>query len=82
MSRHEKVLARIMAGTSDANIDFDQLCGVLRDDLGFSERIRGSHHIFTKSGVTDRINLQRDGRHAKPYQVEQVRTTLRTNGLA
>ena len=39
-------------------------------------RISGSHHIFTKHGVIERINLQRDGAKAKPYQVKQVRKIL------
>ncbi|MYB98151.1 MAG: type II toxin-antitoxin system HicA family toxin [Gemmatimonadetes bacterium] len=40
---------------------------------GFAERQRGSHHIFRKEGVPERLVLQRDGSHAKPYQVRQVR---------
>jgi len=44
--------------------------------LGFEERTRGSHHIFRKSGIEERINLQRDGRKAKPYQVRQVRGVI------
>jgi len=38
--------------------------------------VSGSHHIFTQSGVMERINLQRDGSKAKPYQVRQVRNIL------
>jgi hypothetical protein len=39
-------------------------------------RTQGSHHIFTRSGVRERLNLQREGAHTKPYQVRQVRKTL------
>ena len=39
-------------------------------------RIRGSHHLFRKSGVEERINLKRDGNHAKPYQVKQARAVI------
>ncbi|MDB6031847.1 MAG: hypothetical protein JWM16_2185 [Verrucomicrobiales bacterium] len=39
-------------------------------------RISGSHHIFTRPGVLERINLQREGAKAKPYQVRQVRKIL------
>jgi hypothetical protein len=36
-------------------------------------RIAGSHHIFKTPWPGDpRINLQRDGKMAKPYQVLQV----------
>ena len=44
--------------------------------LGFDKRVKGSHHLFRKSGVEERINLQREGNNAKPYQVEQVRAVI------
>ena len=71
----DKVLRRILTGGSDANIRFDDLCLLLRN-LGFEERIRGSHHIFRKKGVEEKLNLQRNGSNAKPYQVRQVRTIV------
>jgi predicted RNA binding protein YcfA (HicA-like mRNA interferase family) len=45
--------------------------------LGFDERIRGSHHIFTKEGVEEILNLQPKQGKAKTYQVKQVREVLR-----
>jgi hypothetical protein len=51
---------------------FEGLCGLLRS-LNFSERIRSSHHIFSKEGVEEIINLQPIGSKAKAYQVKQVR---------
>ncbi len=39
-------------------------------------RIRGSHHMFRKEAVMEKINLQREGNIAKPYQVRQVRNVL------
>ena len=47
MGEQDGLLLRILRGTSDANIPFDGLCQMLQR-LGFTERIRGSHHIFTK----------------------------------
>jgi hypothetical protein len=44
--------------------------------LGFEERIRSSHHVFRKSGIEEKINIQKDGGKAKPYQVRQVRSIL------
>ena len=32
--------------------------------------------MFRKSGVEEKINLQRDDDKAKPYQVRQVRTLI------
>lgn len=74
-------MADLLGGRADANIDFDDLRGILLD-LGFEERTRGSHHLFRKSGIEERVNLQRDGRNAKPYQVKQVRTVILKYKLA
>ena len=43
MAKYDDLLARILRGTSDANIAFNDLRQLLRR-LGFEERIRGSHH--------------------------------------
>ena len=67
-----KTLHRVLSGTSDASIRFDDLCTLL-ENLGFQKRVKGSHHIFRKTGVEEKVNLQRDGNNAKPYQVKQVR---------
>ncbi|MDH3600298.1 MAG: type II toxin-antitoxin system HicA family toxin [Candidatus Tectomicrobia bacterium] len=75
MGERDRLLLRVLRGTSDANIPFTGLCQLLRH-LGFDERIRGSHHIFTKEGVEEILNLQPRGRHAKPYQVRQVRRVI------
>ena len=71
----EKPLGRVLSGTADAAIRFDDLCRLL-ESLGFEKRVRGSHHLFRKSGVEERINLQRAGVNAKPYQVKQVRAMI------
>jgi len=39
-------------------------------------KVRGSHQIFRKAGVEEKINLQREGSDAKPYQVRQVRAVI------
>jgi len=39
-------------------------------------RTKGSHHIFRRPGVEERLNLQESGAKAKPYQVRQVRAVL------
>jgi hypothetical protein len=82
VSRAEKTLEKVLRGTADANIRFDDLRSLLKH-LGFAERVRGDHHIFTMDGVAEILNLQprRDGK-AKPYQVRQVRQVILTYGLA
>ena len=75
MTAFRKVLDRVLRGTSDASIDFDQLCDLLKR-LGFEERTHGDHHIFARHGIFEILNLQPRGRHAKPYQVKQVRGVI------
>ena len=71
MAGKDKVLEQILRATSDSSIRFDGLCQLLRR-LGFDERIRGSHHIFRKAGVEERIDIQSDGQNAKAYQVRHT----------
>jgi predicted RNA binding protein YcfA (HicA-like mRNA interferase family) len=71
----EKTLRKVLSGASDAGIRFDDLCALL-ERLGFDKRVKGSHHLFRKAGVEERINLQREGNNAKPYQVKQVRAVI------
>ena len=80
MGSVEKILEKLLRGESDANIRFDELCHLLQAK-GFRMRISGSHHIFTRAGVMERINIQREGSKAKPYQVRQVRQILATYKL-
>lgn len=75
MSQHEKLLQRILLGRSDANIPFAGLRGLLAH-MGFEERIRGDHHIFTREDLEEIVNLQPKGAKAKPYQVKQVRNII------
>jgi predicted RNA binding protein YcfA (HicA-like mRNA interferase family) len=80
MSKTEKFLVKLLRGTSDTNIDFDELCGLL-EKLGFDKRIKVSHHIFTKDGITEILNLQPIGSKTKTYQVKQVRAVIVKYGL-
>ena len=81
MAKFDNLIDQILRGRSDANIAFRDLCQLLRH-LGFDERIRGSHHMFRKQGVGDKINIQRDGNKAKAYQVRQVRNVILKYQLA
>jgi predicted RNA binding protein YcfA (HicA-like mRNA interferase family) len=54
----------------------------LLGQLGFTLRVKGSHHIFTRDGVDEIINLQPKGSLAKPYQVKQVRELILKHQLA
>lgn len=75
MGKYTKTLQNLLGGKSDANIRFSDLVGLL-SRLGFDERIRGGHHIFTKGGIEEIVNLQPKGSMAKPYQAKQVRNVI------
>ena len=81
MSRYDKTLEKVLRGGSDANIRFADLRNLLLA-LGFEERIKGSHHIFTLEGRQAALNLQPDGSKAKAYQVRQVRRIITEHKLA
>jgi hypothetical protein len=70
------ILEKVLTGLSDKNIRFSELRNLVLS-LGFDERIKGDHHIFTKAGVPEILNLQpfRDGM-AKAYQVKQIRSII------
>jgi predicted RNA binding protein YcfA (HicA-like mRNA interferase family) len=72
----QKIIEKILTGISDKNIRFDELRKVLLN-LGFEERVKGDHYIFTKNGVIEIINIQplKDGK-AKSYQVKQIRNII------
>ena len=80
MSRTEKLLNQILRGNADANIPFTGMVRILKQ-LGFEERIRGSHHIFSREGIAEILNLQAKGSKCKPYQVRQVRNVIITYRL-
>lgn len=81
MSRQAKILDKVLRGAFDKNLPFGDLRYLLLN-LGFVERIRGSHHIFTKDLIDEILNLQPKNGRAKPYQVKQVRELIVAYGLA
>jgi predicted RNA binding protein YcfA (HicA-like mRNA interferase family) len=75
MLKTEKIRNKVLLGYSDANIDFEDMRRLL-SSVGFTERIKGSHHIYTHPDVAEIINLQPKNGKAKPYQVRQVRNII------
>ena len=75
MGKYDKLLIKVIRGLSDLNIPFNGLCNLLIT-FGFKERIRGNHHIFSKDGVDEILNLQSQSSKSKAYQVKQVRNII------
>jgi len=75
MGKYDKLIFQILRGRSDTNIAFSDLNSLLKH-FGFEERIKGSHRIYRMDGIVEKINLQKDGSKAKPYQVKQVRNII------
>lgn len=58
------------------NVTFSDLDALCRRYFG-EPRIRGSHFIFKTPWQGDpRINIQKDGKMAKPYQVRDVKKAI------
>jgi len=75
VGKYHKILQKVIHGRSDANILFSELRQLL-NRLGFQERIRGDHHIFSKEGIVEILNIQPIGAMAKAYQVKQIRQII------
>ncbi|MDY0248249.1 MAG: hypothetical protein RBR26_15180 [Methanosarcina mazei] len=75
MGKLAKLYEYILMRRSDANIPFETLCTLLKR-LGFDNHIKGDHHIFTKDGVEEILNLQPKNGKGKPYQIKQVRDVI------
>lgn len=80
MGYTEKLILKILCGVQDSNIKFTELKTLL-EYMGFNIRIKGDHHIYTKDGVTEIINIQPMGNKAKAYQVKQIRNIILKYGL-
>lgn len=81
MASVRKLLDQVLRGDADANISFSAMTHLLRR-LGFEERVKGSHHIFFRTGVAEILNLQPLQGKCKPYQVKQVRNVIINYRLA
>lgn len=68
MSKRRGLFQTLLDGYKDSDFHFKDRCVILVA-LGFEERIKGDHHIFTKDGVVEIINIQPKRDKAKPYQV-------------
>lgn len=75
MGQIDKLMIKILSGTTDCDIVFNDLCRLLKY-LGFKERIKGSHHIYYRENIDEILNLQPKSSKAKPYQVKQVRNII------
>lgn len=67
--RLEEILEEL---ANPKNVSFKTLLEICME-LFDVPRIKGSHHVFKMPWPGDpRINIQRDGKDAKPYQVKDV----------
>ncbi len=82
MTSSDKVFDSVVRGQSDANLRFADLCKLAKA-LGFAERIKGDHHIYSRKDVVEILNFQplANGK-AKPYQVKQLRRIITNYKLA
>jgi len=75
MGQYGKLVQRILSGRQDKSILFSEAVSLMQR-LGFSMRIKGSHHIFSQENIEEIINLQPDGSKTKAYQIKQIREIM------
>lgn len=75
MAKKEKLLLKILHAKQDFNINFKDLCSLLKS-MGFNERIKGSRHIFSREDIIEIVNIQPKKKLSKPYQVKQIRNLI------
>lgn len=75
MGKKGRLFQYILMRKGDANVSFNDLCNLL-EQIGFSCRIKGDHHIFWMKGIDEILNIQPKGSKAKAYQVAQVRDII------
>ena len=69
MMNKRKLLRLALSGSK--NIRFQDMVALV-EAFGFIlSRTSGSHHIFTRRGIPELINLQNVKGKAKPYQIRQ-----------
>ncbi len=66
----------VISGKSDNNIRFTDFRNLIIS-YGFTERIKGSHHVYKRNDIPEGIVIQPLGNKAKPYQVKQVRNIFK-----
>lgn len=80
MDKLKKIQADILQGHKDSNIRFSDLQNLLVA-MGGRERVKGDHFIYSFMEIEAIINIQPDGKMAKPYQIRQIRKFMLENNL-
>lgn len=77
--KKRKLLEKLLA--CPANIRFSEAVAIA-EAFGFRlDRVSGSHHIFTRPGIAELINLQKVSGRAKPYQLKQLLSIIEKHNL-
>lgn len=71
MGKYSKLMQKILVGEADSNIDFVSLCHLL-SRLGFDQRVKGDHHIFTP-GMLQRLSTC-NPRGVRPSRIRSNRS--------
>lgn len=75
MSKLQKLVEKIL---DDRDVSYEE-AEVLLCKLGFQMDVRGSHHIFRKSGYHRNVSIKRRSQ-LLPYQLRELKEVLRDHG--
>jgi hypothetical protein len=77
--KRRKLLKKIIGDSK--NIRFTEMVNLI-EGFGFKlSRTDGSHHIFTRPGIPELVNLQDIKGQAKPYQIHQFLKLVEKHNL-
>ena len=79
MSKKQKLLRQIL--NNPQNVSFKDMTTLI-EAFGFTlSRVNGSHHIYSRPGVSSLVNIQNVKGKAKAYQVKQFLELVETHNL-
>jgi predicted RNA binding protein YcfA (HicA-like mRNA interferase family) len=73
MSQFEKLMEKLKSGKA---LTFSETQLILTRLAFALHPVSGSHHIYTHPLLDRPVNIQPDGKDAKPYQLKQIRDII------
>lgn len=72
MTKYDKLIQKVKNGQ---NISFEE-AEVIFFKLGFTVRVRGSHHVFSKIGYEKNISIKKRS-ELLPYQIRLIEEVIK-----
>lgn len=81
MGKKEKLLKKILSGTSDKSITFDEVVSVLQNEGFVLEPGKGSHTGFRHPDGR-KLTIPKHGKEVKPVYIKMMRNLIKIKSRA